>query len=404
MKVYLSACGMGVGHIVRCELIGEALTARGSDVIYSTYSDGEQYADRRRMPRISTVPLSLCMDADGAVDFKRTAATHPGFFRGIWLIIRQIVAEIRNIQACRPDVVVSDSRVSSVLASKLLRVPTVLVLNQYSIFLSKRSNQSKESVMDRVFFLVANTVWVFVRIIIGEFWSLADRIVIPDLPPPNTLSLQNLLFPSRHRHKVDFVGPLVRVPSCQREDTVLSRRELGLSQDKPLVFVPVSMPHPVRASFIRTFEGVLSEMREYEIVLSRCIVGETSPPTRNGNLLVYDWIDDPSEFFSACDVVVCRAGHGTIMAAILAGKPMVIVPIPNHPEQIRNSMRASALGVARVLPQSELDSQRLRSAIEEVLEDKGFAKRASEIQEAACHLDGLQSTLDVIDALGAKSD
>ncbi len=403
MNVYLSACGMGVGHIIRCERIAQALTARGAGIIYSTYSDGEHYAASKKLSMIETVPLSLCMNDEGAVDFRRTAATHPGFFRGIWLIIKQIVVEMRNIQACRPDVVISDSRVSSILASKIMRVPTVLILNQYSIYLSKSSHRSKESAMDRLFFVVANFIWTFVRVIIGEFWALSDRIIIPDMPPPNTVSIRNLAFPKRHLHKVSYVGPFVNSLNCAIHDGILARKELGLNEGKPILFVPVSMPHSVRAPFIETFEGILSQMEDYEIVLSRCMVGGAQSPIRRANMLIYDWIDDPSCFFSACDVVVCRAGHGTITTAISFGKPMDRVPIPNHPEQMANGMRASDLGIAKVLSQFELTAKRLDSVVKELLSDERYSRRVSEMRKIACELDGIKSVVALIEALSVMS-
>ncbi|MFH0849242.1 MAG: UDP-N-acetylglucosamine--N-acetylmuramyl-(pentapeptide) pyrophosphoryl-undecaprenol N-acetylglucosamine transferase [archaeon] len=402
MKAYISTCGMGVGHVARCEPIAAALSANGSDIIFSTYSDGADLVRRKNLPSIDTVPLSLCLDDDGAVDFKRTAATHPGFFRGIWLILKQIIREVKNMVALKPDIVISDSRPSSVIASKLLRIPTVVVLNQYNVVLSERSNSNDEGPLDRLFFLVAHFVWFFVKVIIGEFWSLADSIVIPDLPPPNTLSIQNLSIPTRHRSKIRFVGPIAN-NHAQGKDKSLVRKHLGLSLDKPVIFAPISVPKDARSNFVKSLERVLIDLGpQYEIVMSRCVIEGLHEPKRQGNMLVFDWIDNLSDFYDACDIVICRAGHGTIMNSILSGKPMVVIPLPNHPEQIRNAARASELGIAKTLLQSELNKEQLNATLKDILNEESYTRRVCEIETVARGTDGIKGTLEVIHSVLGK--
>ena len=46
--------------------------------------------------------------------------------------MRQVNAEIRYMKAFKPDAVVSDSRLSSIFAAKLLGLPVLLILNQFT--------------------------------------------------------------------------------------------------------------------------------------------------------------------------------------------------------------------------------------------------------------------------------
>lgn len=113
---------------------------------------------------------------------------------------------------------------------------------------------------------------------------------------------------------------------------------------------------------LRRFPG------EYEVVVSRGEPNESSDPVRNGNLTVYDWVEDQYQLLKASSVVISRAGHGTIMKTIMLGKPMILVPIPDHTEQYGNAKRASQLGLAEIVPQRELTSERLLDAAKTLLD------------------------------------
>jgi len=80
---------------------------------------------------------------------------------------------------------------------------------------------------------------------------------------------------------------------------------------------------------------------------------------------VHESMSEPSYWktFGRADVIVSRAGHETIMKAISEGKPLVLIPPPNHTEQANNAKRAEELGVAVVLDQSKLDAGGLAGAI-----------------------------------------
>ena len=39
MKVYIAACGMGLGHVGRCLPIAKRLRELGIEVVFSTYGD-----------------------------------------------------------------------------------------------------------------------------------------------------------------------------------------------------------------------------------------------------------------------------------------------------------------------------------------------------------------------------
>jgi UDP:flavonoid glycosyltransferase YjiC (YdhE family) len=367
LRVYVAPCGIGLGHITRCEPIADALVSQGAEVVYSTYSDGLDYARRRGLPTLPTVPIGFKAKEDGTVDFKMTAATS-GFSLGVRRFLKQLTAEIRNIKRFKPDVVLSDSRVSSLIAGKLMGVPVALILNQFRVEIVKKPSAKKISPVERLFFLIVNIFWLFFRTFLGGVWARSDLMLIPDFPAPYTISASNLAIPRRYKKKVKLIGPIVSDEPRERPSGGALNGSLFFASRKPLIYAAISGPKTERTVLADLLlESLRRFPSEYEVVASRGEPNGSSAPVRDGNLTVYDWVEDQYELLEASDVVVSRAGHGTIMKAIMLGKPMILIPVPDHTEQYGNAKRASKLGLAEIVPQREITAERLLDATKRLL-------------------------------------
>jgi UDP-N-acetylglucosamine--N-acetylmuramyl-(pentapeptide) pyrophosphoryl-undecaprenol N-acetylglucosamine transferase len=368
LRVYVAPCGIGLGHITRCEPIADALVSQGAEVVYSTYSDGLDYARRRGLPTLPTVSIGFKVKEDGTVDFKMTATTS-GFSLGVKRFLEQLTAEIRNIKRFKPDVVLSDSRVSSLIAGKLMGVPVALILNQFRVEIVNRPSAKKITPVERLFFLIANIFWLFFRTFLGGIWARSNLMLIPDFPAPYTISASNLAIPKRYKKKVKLIGPIVSDEPKKRSSRGALNGSHFFASRKPLIYAAVSGPKTERT----VLAGLLLESlggfpSEYEVVISRGEPNGSSAPVRDRNLTVYGWIEDQYEVLEASSVVVSRAGHGTIMKSIMLGKPMILIPIPDHTEQYGNAKRASKLGLAEIVPQREVTTERLLDATKKLLD------------------------------------
>ena len=402
MRIYLAPCGMGVGHISRCKTIANLLAEHDWSIFVSTYSDGLEYAKGLGYPLVETVPVTMKTNSDGGIDFKLTAATSPGLFRGLWSILRQIIAEMRNIQRIKPALVVSDSRASSLIAARLLRVPSIAILNQFSIKLVRRPSRGRMGILDKIFFLIANTIWFLVNPIIGGFWSFADKILIPDLPLPYTISYENLAIPRSCTQKVEFIGPLLKqIPT--NPSKLVVRNHLGYDVNRPLILVPLSVPLNEESDFVEQVERVLEKLPDsLQIVMSRGRICSSAEAQRKKNITVYDWIFNLDDYLEACDMVISRAGHHTILSSLAYGKPSLVIPIPDHPEQLRNARRASQLGVAKVLSADELTVDRLVSAIDDILNTHSYAGNASAMGDLMRKMKSTEEVIEVIEQLSQR--
>jgi UDP:flavonoid glycosyltransferase YjiC (YdhE family) len=381
MRVYVAPCGMGLGHITRTAPIADELNRRGSTTVFSTYTDGLDYAKRKHLPTYEAVPIGFQVTSDGTIDFKMTAATN-GFSLGIRTLLRQVILEMKYMKTFKPDVVFSDSRASSLLAARLLHIPVVLMLNQFRIEIIKRPSTRRVSLLDKIFFTIANIGWLFIRTSVEIVWGLSQVILIPDLPSPYTICLGNLGIPRRFNHKVKLIGPIVENHYEPVKDLTGLRRRLCIESNKPLIYAAISGPKVERSILTKILLNSMQPLSsKYNVVLS-CgnPNGNRDPRTSNG-LTVYDWIENQNDFIRAADLVISRAGHGTIMKSIVYGKPMILIPIPDHTEQYANARRATILHVAEMMDQHKLSEESLEAAIRKILDNEHYHMNATEIRE-----------------------
>jgi UDP:flavonoid glycosyltransferase YjiC (YdhE family) len=396
LRVYVAPCGIGLGHITRSVPIADELKRRGNSVVFSTYLDGLDYAKQTHLPSYEAVPINFKVTSEGAIDFKLTAATS-GFSLGIRTFLRQVTREIGFMKGFDPDVVFSDSRASSLIAARLLRIPVVLMLNQFRVEIVKHPTAQRMSLFDRFFFLIANLGWLFVRTAIALVWGGSKIILIPDLPPPYTISLGNLAIPKRYDRKVRLIGPVVGDNFGSAHSAGQLKNRLGLRGSRPLVYAAVSGPkieREVLADLLLDSFGGLSD--EYDIVLSRGDPSGERKPRHIHGIVMYDWIENQDDFVGASDVIVSRAGHGTIMKSLVYGKPMILIPIPDHTEQYGNARRAISLQVAQVIDQNRLNRQTLESAINGVLEHSEYRVHSVEIMRSAASMQAINTACDTI--------
>jgi UDP:flavonoid glycosyltransferase YjiC (YdhE family) len=87
------------------------------------------------------------------------------------------------------------------------------------------------------------------------------------------------------------------------------------------------------------------------------------------------------------------------MKAISEGKPLVLIPPPNHTEQANNAKRAGELGVAVVLDQSMLDAEELAGAISRSLKDN--RENAQRLSETLGSESGIRAVVEAVSQLVA---
>jgi len=77
------------------------------------------------------------------------------------------------------------------------------------------------------------------------------------------------------------------------------------------------------------------------------------------------------------------------------GKPMILIPTPNHTEQLNNAKQTKDLGVAQILRQEDLSKQELLNKTQSMLRSK-ILSRVEEIQQEVLEYNGLEEASKTI--------
>ncbi len=383
-KIYSAVFGSGLGHITRIFAIAKILE-RYSDCEFEYSAFDEAYAFLRKYNQAAHYAPSIAVkwNLAGGFSGSSTVLGFPDTFAGF---SQQVIFERKKISDYNPRVILSDSRLSAVIAGKSLFYPVVTILNQIRILFPPRFRKGPFSaILER---MEAD--------FLGLLWSLSDEVLIPDLPPPFTISEANVSHVDI-ANKVYFTGfmtPKLAVP----KEKILKVRSLLQLDSRPVVFMQISGPNATKEAFFRPAlesTSVLSE--KFNVIISKGLPSKSVLPTRLANgAWVYDWCPIKDELFELSDVLVARAGHTTISQCINAGKPSILVPIFNHSEQIWNAEKFERLGLGLQIRSEDLGAERLRATVEECYYDRSYADSIGKLKEVSDKFDGTQEAANIV--------
>ncbi len=112
-----------------------------------------------------------------------------------------------------------------------------------------------------------------------------------------------------------------------------------------------------------------------------------------GSVRVVEFIDDMPAAYAWADIVICRAGAGTLAEITVAGLPSVLIPYPyaTDDHQRVNAEQLQKAGAAEMLLQSELSSEVLQSVMETLMKDAGKRLSMAEAARSAAFPDAAEN-------------
>jgi len=386
--VYLAPCGIGLGHAARSVALAKELVRRGHDVIFSTYGEAINYIRKSGFTVLGSYSLEYAHKEDGSIDLEGTIAQGP---RSLYLFCRQVGAELYYTGVLNPDIVISDSRLSSSVAAIVRGIPSVLVINQLLIILPLSERMGERIKKAKGF------VERILLEVMAEVWKRSDKIIIPDFPPPYTISKQNLLFNDDLADKIVFTGPLIlKYPDELPNKEVLKER-LGL-EDKPLILVSPSGTKSEKRALANKFVNMFKEIdMDAYIVISYGDASSKEIPQRvNERIIITPWLNNKYELLKAADLLVCHGGHTTLAEGMYYGVPMLIVPSKSHTERLGNAQSIVELGMGKLLVQEELTPRTLKSAVNELLQNREIIENAKRVAKDVSKFRATRIAIDEI--------
>ncbi len=373
---YFAPYGVGLGHASRLVLLADRLRSDGLKARFSTFGEAANYVDMRGYECTRVPPVEFAWNMEGGFSVSNSISNIPRWFSNF---SRQVAAESRNMSSCAPSLVISDSRLSPILAARLLSIPSIVILNQIKLLLSPRLRK----------FAAARLFENMVAEFLAGAWSASDRVLVPDLPPPYTISEDNLW--GIKSAKLEYIGFTSPKPTVSEEDSRRVRSKLGFDRRRPVLFVHISGPFQTRIPMLKKIMEAVKDMDGVQSVISEGKPGGDTEPRKIGeHSWYYEWCPVKDEIFSICDALVLRGGHTALSQALQFGKPVVTIPIENHGEQLGNSAKLDSLGAGIMLPPKNLAQKSIKDAILAVLSDPKYTQKAMQLMKLATKLDGIE--------------
>ena len=374
-RVYVSLYGVGLGHASRMLLVANSLAEEGMDIKFSSFGDAVNYVNMHGFECFDVPPVEFAWSPDKGFSIKSSITKLPENFVHL---IGQCGCEGSNITKFNPAVVVSDTRLSSLLVAKTLRLPTITILNQIRLLLSPRLRE----------FRAARLFERCIGEFLGGLWALSDSVLIPDLPPPYTLSEETLWQVGSVSNKLEYIGFMAPKSVVNEEYIDKVAKLLGFDRSKPTVFAHISGPSATKMVILKKIIEAMQNVENIQLVVSEGKPKGDTVPRKIRNGWYFEWCPVKDEIFAMSNLLIMRGGHSTLAQAIQYGKPVVTIPIENHGEQLGNARKAEKIGLGFMLAQKDLKPENISDAVRQVLNDSSFESKTKMLMEIANKMDG----------------
>jgi len=351
------------------------------------------FALTRLEPRLTKEKIELIAKVDRGEKFA------PAFTDAE--LIARVNSEVACLKALQPVAAVTGSYVTIPVTCRILRVPLVWVVQSTWLpeFFCHGAGMTDKV---RPAAVKAAADWLILRFInfwikygflnpinrtarhfgvpgfgtIFEFWR-GDFALVAEPPEFSGVNL-----PPNHI----FIGPLV-----PQDEFPLPAQIAAIPRDKPLIYFAMgSSGNPeIVAKIVESFEGM-----PYQVIAPIRFQLEQLPGVHvPANVLVTDWVP-AIQVNKMADLAVIHGGVGTVMAAALAGKPVVGVGM--QMEQVANLACLERLGFAIRVGKSRNPSRQVQVAIQKLLHDDQAKAKAAEFAKVIAKWNGPEHAADFL--------
>lgn len=377
MRLLFSCSELGLGHVSRIIPLGKRLQPHNHEMFF--FSGGKAYEMLRKEFNnvYKCTPISWYENAYGII----TSASLVNLFfplplfnfeknrlemknSNAWETIHRYYDLRENIRDIAPDLLIADGDINALRLAGRWGFPSVYIENMirpsygFSAFLNPGER------------------------FIERYIKQCSKIMIPDNPPPYTVSEYNVgsIDHMGLNGKVEFVGSFV--------DT--APEEGGRDH----IFVPISGPPGTRAKLLKTLLPILEKLK------TKCVISLGTPGKRTsariGNCELHNWLsnEERADAMKNAKFVIFSGGHATCFETIKYGKPSIC--IPTQPEQSGNAAKLQDLNCSvKVKNKKELER-----AVQKMEENQEFYYRNVKVlTEFSSRFRGLDRAENIIQSM-----
>jgi MGT family glycosyltransferase len=392
LRVLLGAFG-DPGHAFPMIALGRALVARGHDVTLQTWTRWREHVEAERIAFAPAPEYEVFPSGPEPLDFYE-AVVHAA---------RDTLPLVREL---RPDVVVADIlTLAPALAAELERVPVATLIphvyphgeRHFPIY-SLGARMPRSALGRELWRRAQRPVDAGLELGRTELNATRERLGLSPLDHVHggisrelalVATFPQLEYPRSWPANVHVVGPLMWEPPSA--DVELP------PGDAPLVLVAPSTAQDAEHRLLRAaLRGLAGAPVRVLATWNRRLPPRPLPVPENTRLV--DWVSY-SRTMAHADVVVCHAGHGTLVRALASG--CAVVACPAIGDMNENAARLDWAGAGVRVPRRFASPRVLRLAVERALGDSSIRARDAELADWAREHDSGATAAGLLERLAA---
>lgn len=329
--VFAPASGV-ISHVVRCLVVGRALKERGHEIIFAGLPRYLQDPSIVFPDELSYYPLpdfdpNEAMDALRSIRRPYTKET----------ILSHIQAELRMFDVLRPDLAVSDFRLTMYISARVAKVPLVSILNarwvsQYFIgkYHAPDTHPIPLAMKNLLGKRLADALWMRVLNLIQRYklspyyyafkkYQVKRKTFLPELllGEYNLILDTELLGPTKDLPPNFLqVGPVIWSPHLPLPDWVKD-----LNRKRPIIYVTMgsSGHRDLFRMILETFRG-----SRYQVIMSTGGQIDLRKEEIPKGFYVEKYLPG-DKIMEIADIVICHGGNQTVYQAVQAGTPALVI-------------------------------------------------------------------------------
>jgi len=215
---------------------------------------------------------------------------------------------------------------------------------------------------------------------IERYYKICKKIVIPDNPPPYTVSEYSI-------GNIDHLGISDRT---EYVGSFMDTTPVEGSQEH--IFAPISGPVGTRAQLLNTVLPVL-EKTTSKYIISLGTPGKKSVAKIN-NYELHTWLstEERRQAMLNAKYVIFSGGHATCFETIKYGKPSIC--IPTQPEQLGNAAKLEKMSCS-IVAKNKKQLQKAVNKMEAELDT--YTRNVKALSEFSGRFNGLDRAVEIIE-------
>jgi UDP:flavonoid glycosyltransferase YjiC (YdhE family) len=406
-RILLGAFG-DPGHAFPMIALGRALVARGHEVTLQTWRRWQRHVEGEGMAFAPAPEYQVFPQGPEPLDFYEA-------------VVHAANDTLPLVRELAPEVVVADIlTLAPALAAELDGRPwATLIPHVYPHGRPEHPIYSLGARMPRT--SAGRTLWRRANPVVqrglergrSELNETRARLGLPALEHVHggisrdlaiVATFPQLEYPRRWPEHVHVVGPLMwEPPEANGTGDALSALEADLEsgddEERPLVLIATSTAQDAEHQLLRdALRGLADAPVRVIGTWNRRLPSRPLPVPDNAR--VVDWVVY-TRTMPRCRVVVCHAGHGTLVRAISCG--CAVVACPAVGDMNENAARLDWAGAGVRLPRRFVSPRSVRLAVERALEEPSITARAHELAKWSREHDAGAGASELVERLAASA-